>query len=171
MLNKKLKLKKRNEEREISEKIALNQLQKGSISTEQIDERLYSYSDKNKTKGFEDDNLFDQPLLQGSSANQIYRPSKSSMESYGLSNNQTIQFEKDKKEEKIEKEEKKVKEEKDPFDFGQFFSESKNTKKRSYDNYSNNNVMSISSGGTGGDLSGGGGNKRKKIQFEKPKNN
>jgi SNW domain-containing protein 1 len=75
----------RDEEREISEKIALGQATSGGGYDDEIDSRLSTYS-SGLDSGFGADdtyNLYDKPLSRGSSANQIYRPSREAIESYG----------------------------------------------------------------------------------------
>lgn len=68
----------RDRERDVSEKIALGQMPRQMTAEALYDQRLFNQSEGMES-GFGDDeayNIFDKPLFQGSSANQLYRPKK-----------------------------------------------------------------------------------------------
>jgi len=76
----------RNEERDVSEKIALGMAMPAKSSETMFDQRLFNQS-QGISSGFgEEDsyNIYNKPLFQGSSAAQIYRPKKQNDdEAYG----------------------------------------------------------------------------------------
>jgi len=74
------------DEREISERVALGQMAASSGAFgDELDSRLINHA-SGLDSGFmaEDSyNIYDRPFNRGSSANQIYRPTREAMESYG----------------------------------------------------------------------------------------
>ena len=77
--------KKREGDRDISERIALGQAQPTLTGEAMFDQRLFNQS-QGLSQGFggEDTyNVFDKPLFRGSSANQLFRPKKAGEDSYG----------------------------------------------------------------------------------------
>lgn len=176
---------KRDEDRDITEKIALGQPMKLNPD-DNIDSRLFNYQ-SGLDSGFgsnEDYNLYDKPLLTGSSANQIYRPRKENIDQYntdidsilkndrfkpakeftgGVDRNTTprdgpVQFERVKDPESL-------KEEQDPFGLNKFLSSTKTTGK-ALEKIGKTGHMQVSAGGSRDLDSLRSSNKRTRINFE-----
>jgi len=141
----------RDEDRDVSEKIALGEQPISATSSEvQYDSRLFSQS-QGMDSGFAHDdtyNVYDKPLFKGTSASMLYRPKKNEdTDVYGDSTSvekilNTSRFKPDKdfngvdrtkpdtrqtpvEFEKDEKEKEKEKEEEDPFGLDEFLKEAK----------------------------------------------
>lgn len=71
------------DDRDITEKVALGQI-KATNTSDQIDSRLYNFA-SGLDSGFGGDDtygIYDQPLTKGSSVNQIYRPRQEAIDAY-----------------------------------------------------------------------------------------
>jgi SNW domain-containing protein 1 len=176
----------RNLDRDVSEKIALG-LAVPTQSTETLyDQRLFNQS-QGMSSGFgeEDDySVYTKPLLQGSSANAIYRPKKNDEESYGTEEDMkklmdTSKFKPDKgfsgteqKDKKQEARERPVEFEKeaDPFGVDAFLSQAKaktSGKPNPLSKIGTSGHMSVSSANL--ETASSGGSKRNRLDFETEK--
>lgn len=76
---------KRDEDRDVSERIALGQAAPTLKGEQMFDQRLFNQS-QGMSQGFGSEdgyNVFDKPLFHGSSANQLFRPKKGDADIYG----------------------------------------------------------------------------------------
>jgi SNW domain-containing protein 1 len=172
----------RNEDRDISERIALGQTVVQSSSETMYDQRLFNQSE-GISSGFGDEdsyNVYSKPLFHGSSANQLYRPKKASdTETYGGEEDfkkllDTSKFKADKNFTGVDNDkaqaprDKPVEFEKgeDPFGLDEFLSAAKTSgKSKALDKIGTSNHMHASSGNASTD---GSSSKRNRIDFEKP---
>jgi len=168
----------RNEERDVSEKIALGMAVPSQSSEAMFDQRLFNQS-QGMSSGFGDEdsyNIYSKPLFQGSSANQVYRPKKpADDEAYGGEEDMkklldTSKFQPDKgftgaeREKTTQPRDKPVEFEKqaeDPFGLDEFLSAAKTGAKNPLSKIGSSGHMHASAGNASSD-----GSKRNRIDFE-----
>jgi SNW domain-containing protein 1 len=168
----------RNEDRDVSEKIALGMAVPSQSSEAMFDQRLFNQS-QGMNSGFGDDdsyNIYSKPLFQGSSANQVYRPKKpTDDEAYGGEEDMkklldTSKFQPDKgfsgaeREKNAQPRDKPVEFEKqaeDPFGLDEFLSAAKTGAKNPLSKIGSSGHMHASAGNASSD-----GSKRNRIDFE-----
>ena len=188
----KTKKMRNDEDRDITEKVALGEAAKpGAYDSSNVDSRLYNTSSSGLDSGFgEDDSyrLYDKPLLRGSSASQIYAPRKSNIEqhqtaeeleasaaSHFESEEQAkrresarsggpVQFEREKKKE--QEKQPAAGNEADPFGFGQLLSETSSKKKQGVLDHIGKKGMMNASAGSGANRDESSMSKRSRIDFE-----
>ena len=174
----------RDRDRDVSEAIALGMTTKTS-SDLQYDQRLFNQS-SGMDSGFGDDeayNLYDKPLMKGTSSSMLYKPTQGDDEQYGEAQAEadydklknTNRFQPDKgfsgtdsghqgtkrgRDAPVEFEKQSDREEADPFGLDQFLSEAKKGKK-AMDSVNKSGGMNAASGGGDGGSAGG----RDKIDF------
>lgn len=174
----------RNEERDVSEKIALGMTVPTKSSETMFDQRLFNQT-QGISSGFGDDdsyNVYNKPLFQASSANAVYRPKKATdEEAYGGEADfqklqDTSKFQPDKGFTGTEKREKglqprdkpvefeKKKPEEDPFGLDEFLSAAKK-KGKPLDNIGTSGQMTASAGNASSEPGG-----KRKIDFENSSN-
>ncbi len=158
------------EERDVSEKIALGEIPKTSTDT-LYDHRLFNQNE-GMSSGFGDEdsyNVYDKPLFHGSSANVLYRPKKAmDDEVYGgrdFDNRlaDTDRFKPDRDFSGVDRTKKAgprsgpvefEKEEEDPFGLDSFLSEAKETqKKKPLEHIGQSNFMHAAGGGSADTMS------------------
>jgi len=168
---------KTDDDRDVSEKVALGEAPTASVDT-LFDARLFNQS-QGMDSGFADDeayNLYDKPLFQGSSANFLYRPKKDAdSDIYGgekeADNLSTDKFKPNRdfsgvdRSRKVESRQAPVefeKDEEDLFGLDEFIAEARETQnKRPLEHIGSSNIMHAAGGGTRETMSN-----RSSIQFE-----
>lgn len=156
------------DDRDITEKIALGQPQNKS-SEDQIDARLYNYDSGLTSGSFK---TFDKPLFQGGSSN-IYKFKGNEVKDFDMDRIKEDKFTKPTRELSGGQERSEVtrdgpvqfEREDDPFGMNKFLNEAKEgAKKRGLEDIGKGGTMKLSSGGSYDSLKG---SKRSKIEFEK----
>lgn len=187
-------------DRDVTEKVALGQAPKPSTFEADVDTRLLNYSATGMDSGFGDDdsyNVFDKPLLKGSSANQIYQPRKANIQQFNpemeddhfvsekeanSSKKKTtserpsgpVQFERaqpaeEKQQQEAAKPSSSKPVEADPFGLGKFITETKQAGK-SLDNIGRKGMMNVAAG-SGYQRDSDSFSKRSRVEFESSNNN
>jgi SNW domain-containing protein 1 len=171
---------KTDDDRDVSEKVALGEAPTASADT-MFDARLFNQS-QGMDSGFADEeayNVYDKPLFQGSSANFLYRPKKDNdSEVYGGDDDEeggddkqgTDKFKPNRDFSGVDRSRRaeprrapvEFEKEEDPFGLDEFLTEAKETqKKKPLDHIGSSNTMHAAGGGTRDTMSD-----RSKIQFE-----
>jgi len=169
----------RNLDRDVGERIALGQSVPQPNSEAMFDQRLFNQS-QGIGSGFgeeEEYNIYNKPLFQASSANQIYRPKKNDEESYGSEADlqklmDTNKFKPDKgfsgaernKDEKVDRTGPvEFEQEEDPFGLDEFLSKAK-TSSKPLDKIGSKGHMNVASADVN-EIASGGSSKRGRIDF------
>lgn len=171
----------RDQDRDVSEKIALGMATKTSEEL-QYDQRLFNQS-AGMDSGFGDEDaygIYDKPMMKGTSASMLYKPTKGDDEQYGGEERAQEDFDKLTKSSRFQPDKGfegagdrsskrprdnpvEFEKEADPFGLSQFLSEAKKGKK-ALDSVGQNSKGGLSAGAGGSDGTGSG---RSKLEFDR----